>query len=104
MRLRGAARPQSVNRSVWGPVPVWWRLFLPGRRVADAGCRVPGRVVSEVTWRGEWRLALGMLGTLAGRGVSRPRPWLTPSTSPAPACGPAWPGGESTMWRLFART
>ncbi|WP_079163222.1 IS701 family transposase [Streptomyces canus] len=52
--------------------PLQWRLFLPREWAADTGRRNLTRVPPEVTHREKWRLALDMLDTLAGWGMSPP--------------------------------
>ncbi|WP_055629505.1 IS701 family transposase [Streptomyces hirsutus] len=52
--------------------PLQWRLFLPQEWCSDTGRRTATRIPPEVTHREKWRLALDMLDTLAGWGMSPP--------------------------------
>ncbi|MFH8993241.1 IS701 family transposase, partial [Streptomyces sp. NPDC017940] len=52
--------------------PLQWRLFLPKEWASDAGRRARTRIPPEVTHREKWRLALDMLDTLAGWGMTPP--------------------------------
>lgn len=52
--------------------PLQWRLFLPPEWAADADRRAKTLIPPEVTHREKWRLALDMLDTLAGWGMTPP--------------------------------
>ncbi|WP_192583542.1 transposase [Streptomyces albicerus] len=52
--------------------PLQWRLFLPTEWASDASRRTLTRIPAEIRRREKWRLALDMLGTLAGWGMTPP--------------------------------
>jgi SRSO17 transposase len=52
--------------------PLQWQLFLPEEWDSDSDRRARSRVPAEVTHREKWRLALDMLDTLAGWGMTPP--------------------------------
>lgn len=52
--------------------PLQWRLFLPQEWASDPVRRGLARVPADVTHREKWRLALDMLDTLAGWGMTPP--------------------------------
>ncbi|MEU0414677.1 IS701 family transposase [Streptomyces griseorubiginosus] len=52
--------------------PLQWRLFLPREWASDTVRRALTRIPADVTHREKWRLALDMLDTLAGWGMTPP--------------------------------
>ncbi|MFG2584794.1 IS701 family transposase [Streptomyces malaysiensis] len=52
--------------------PLQWRLFLPEEWASDTARRATTRIPSDVVHREKWRLAVDMLDTLAGWGMTPP--------------------------------
>ncbi|MEV8563806.1 IS701 family transposase, partial [Streptomyces sp. NPDC051917] len=52
--------------------PLQWRLFLPKEWASDTDRRTATRIPPEIIHREKWRLALDMLDTLAGWGMTPP--------------------------------
>jgi SRSO17 transposase len=52
--------------------PLQWRLFMPKEWASDTDRRAKTGIPPEVTHREKWRLALDMLDTLTGRGMTPP--------------------------------